>query len=114
MDERTHSGQGGQTLVNRDKHRAVRTVVGVSDDFGIVHSEAEVVSVDASPIEMTEGAVIATAILRQKPPKPRPPGQKGPNWRQTLIATYNDLAVKMPRPKLQARYAGRSRQQTVA
>ena len=34
-------------LVNRDKHRAVRTVAWVSEDFGIAYSEATVVDLDA-------------------------------------------------------------------
>jgi hypothetical protein len=85
-------------LVNRDKHRAVRTVAWVSDDFNIAYSEATVVSVDAPPVEMIEGALVATAILRQAPPKPPPPGYTGSGWRRTPIATYNDLAEKIEAP----------------
>jgi hypothetical protein len=85
-------------LVNRDKHRAVRTVAWVSDDFGIAYSEAKVVSVEAPPVEMIEGVVIATAVLRQAPPKPRPPGYAGSDWRVSRIATYNDVVEKIEAP----------------
>jgi hypothetical protein len=77
-------------FVNRDKHRAVRTVAYVNDYFTIAYSEADVVSVNVLPVEMVEGAVVATAVLRQKPPQQPPPGYQGSGWRLTQIATYSD------------------------
>jgi hypothetical protein len=85
-------------LVNRDKHRAVRTVAYVSDDFNIDYSEATVVSLDAPTVEMTEGAIVATAVLRQAPPKPRPPGYAGPDWRRSPIAVHDDYTEKIEAP----------------
>jgi hypothetical protein len=85
-------------LVNRDKHRAVRTVAYVNEDFTIAYSEADVVSVTVLPVEMVEGAVIATAVLRQKPPKPPPPGYQGSGLRLTQIATYSDYVEKIEAP----------------
>jgi hypothetical protein len=85
-------------LVNRDKHRAVRTVTYVNEDFTIGYSEAEVVSLNVSPVEMVEGVVIATAVLRQTPPKPPPPGYQGSGWRLSEIATYNDYREKIEAP----------------
>lgn len=57
-------------LVKHDKHRAVRTVSYVNEAFTIQNSELRVVSLDTEPVEMTEGAVVATVVLELPPPKP--------------------------------------------
>jgi hypothetical protein len=85
-------------LVNRDKHRAMRTVAYVNDDFEVAHSEAKVVDLGAPPVEMTEGAVIATAVLRQAPPKPPPPGFTGSGWRRSPLAISNEFVEKIEAP----------------
>jgi hypothetical protein len=84
--------------VNRDRHRAVRTVAYVNEDFTVAYSEADVVSVNVLPVEMVEGAAIATAVLRKKPPQQPPPGYQGTGWRLAQIATYTDHVEKIEAP----------------
>ncbi|MGV0797172.1 hypothetical protein ABQF26_09415 [Mycolicibacterium elephantis] len=57
-------------LVNHDKHRAVRTVSYVNEDLDINRSELQVLSVNSQPVEMTDGAVVATVTFQLPPPLP--------------------------------------------
>lgn len=57
-------------LVNHDKHRTVRTVSYVNEDFTIVNSELPVATVNAQPVEMDDGAVVATVTLELPPATP--------------------------------------------
>jgi hypothetical protein len=52
-------------LVNRDKHREVRVVSYVSEQFDVVSNDHEVVSVTAPVSEMTEGAIVAYMHIRR-------------------------------------------------
>ncbi|QNJ91530.1 hypothetical protein HZU40_09645 [Mycolicibacterium fluoranthenivorans] len=52
-------------LVNRDKHRQVRLLSYVSEEFNVKSSDHEVVRVYAQPKEMTEGAVVASMHIRR-------------------------------------------------
>jgi hypothetical protein len=53
------------SLVNRDKHREVRVVSYVNEEFNVIESNHEVVARTAPPKAMTDGAVVATMRIRR-------------------------------------------------
>ncbi|MCV7442033.1 hypothetical protein H7K33_07335 [Mycobacterium paraense] len=87
------------SLVNQDKHRAVRTVSYVNEDFDIVDSELPVASVDAQPVEMLDGAVVATVTLELPPPTPvRLDGTNNPGLRPVNFQVQNGYIEKIELP----------------
>jgi hypothetical protein len=85
-------------LVNHDKHRSVRTVSYVNEDFTITNSELTVLSVDTQPVEMTNGAVVATVILELPPPAPVRVGSKDPGLQSAALDIVNGYIEKIELP----------------
>lgn len=61
------------SLVNQDKHRAVRVVSHVHKNFDVDQADFEVVHIDTQPTPMTDGATAAELHIRRPQWKP---GQK--------------------------------------
>ncbi|MCV7193133.1 hypothetical protein [Mycolicibacterium brumae] len=76
-------------LVNLDKHRAVRLVLYTNESFSVTSSELPIESVDTAPVEMTNGAVAATIVLRLPPKTPRPAGRLDDAWTEAPLDIVN-------------------------
>jgi hypothetical protein len=87
-------------LVNHDKHRTVRTVSYVNEDFTVVNSELHVSSVDAEPVEMDDGAVVATVTLELPPATPLRVGSKNPGLRPVNFQVENGYIEKIELPNV--------------
>lgn len=84
-------------LVNRDKHRAVRTVSYVSDELDVVASDLDVVSQHVPSIEMTDGAVVASLTVRRA--RGRPGDRPGfPGWTAKTFHVENGYIEKIELP----------------
>lgn len=87
-------------LVNHDKHRTVRTVSYVNEDFTVVNSELPVASVEAEPVAMDDGAVVATVTLALPPATPVRIGSKDHGLRQVNFQVENGYIEKIELPKV--------------
>lgn len=84
-------------LVNHDKHRAVRTVVYVSEEFDVKSSDLDVVLKDVKPVEMIDGAIVASLTVRRATGKPgKKPGH--PGWGPKNFHVVNGYSEKIELP----------------
>ena len=87
-------------LVNHDKHRSVRTVSYVNEDFTVIRSQLQVLSVDTQPIEMTDGAVVATVTLELPTPTPVRVGSKDLGVQAADLDIVNGYIEKIELPNV--------------
>jgi hypothetical protein len=87
-------------LVNRDKHRAVRPVLYTNESFSVTKSELPIESVDTEPVEMIDGAVAATIVLRLPPKTPRPAGRLDDAWTDAPIDIVNAYVENIEVPNV--------------
>jgi hypothetical protein len=85
-------------LVNRDKHRTVRVVKYMSEDFRVENSHLKVLNIDTQPKEMAHGITLATITLELPPKTPRPPGRLDDNWREAPVEAVNEYVEKIEVP----------------
>ncbi len=90
-------------LVNRDKHRAVRTVAYMNEEFTVTHSKLDIIKLDTTPCEMTDGAVVATATVRLPDPSSlTPQQQKEAGWRLAPLDVVSGYIENIDLPKVGA------------
>jgi hypothetical protein len=60
-------------LVNQDKHRTIRTLSSINEQFKVANSELPVASImDNTPVEITDGVTSGTITLKLPPPTTDP------------------------------------------
>jgi hypothetical protein len=87
------------SLVNQDKHRAVRTVSYVSEQFDVNGSDLVIVDRHIPSVEMTDGAVVASLTVRRATGKP---GDKPgfPGWSAKTFDVVNGFIEKIELPNV--------------
>jgi hypothetical protein len=85
------------SLVNQDKHRAVRTVSYVSDEFDVNSSDLDIVDRNIPSVEMTDDAVVASLTVRRARGNP---GEKPgfPGWTSKRFDVVNGYIEKIELP----------------
>jgi hypothetical protein len=83
------------SLVNQDKHRTVRVVTYVRDEFDVEHADFEVVTIDAPPKPMTDGAIAAVLYVR-RPLRRR--GQEEARWHPGQFKVVNGYGERIDLP----------------